>query len=125
MGTKNNPGVYDCLSSLAPDEPYFVLVAHDALAPSLIRSWAQSREHQIQAGVKPPSDMAKVAEAKRCAADMELWRANEINKSLQQPKTTPDARSEEQLIAAGEQAPPTPAAQPAEAPAEQPAAPKP
>ena len=31
MGTKNNPGDYDCHAAAKPDEPVFTLRAHDEL----------------------------------------------------------------------------------------------
>jgi len=40
MSTKNHPGHFDCLAKLAPDEPFFVLRAQDALAADLVEQWA-------------------------------------------------------------------------------------
>ena len=40
MGTKNNPGEFDCYTAAEPDEPLFVLRANDELAPNLVRFWA-------------------------------------------------------------------------------------
>lgn len=31
MGTKNNPGAFDCYANAEPDEPMFVLLARDLL----------------------------------------------------------------------------------------------
>ncbi len=67
MGTKNDPGPYDCLSKAEPDEPIFTLLARDPIAPATIRSWADRAE---AAGEKPE----KVQEARRCASQMEVWR---------------------------------------------------
>ena len=67
MGTKNNPGEYDCYANADPDEPMFVLLARDPLAPILVELWASLREHA--AGT--PS---KVKEARACALDMRKWR---------------------------------------------------
>ena len=33
MGTKNNPGQFDCYRNAEPDEPMFVLLARDERAP--------------------------------------------------------------------------------------------
>lgn len=44
VGTKNNPGKYDCLASASPNEPFFVLLGRDRMAPSLVEMWAQARE---------------------------------------------------------------------------------
>lgn len=37
MGTKNNPGRYDCYANAEPDEPMFVLLGHDRHAATLVR----------------------------------------------------------------------------------------
>jgi len=66
MGTKNNPGSFDCYANAAPDEPMFVLLARDRHAPLLVREWANIREEQKE-------NPAKVAEARKCAGDMEDW----------------------------------------------------
>ena len=66
MGTKNNPGEFDCYAKAHPDEPLFVLRANDPLAPALVGIWATLAEQQ---GVDP----VKVAEAKNCANAMAEW----------------------------------------------------
>lgn len=68
MGTKNNPGTYDCYDNAEPDEPMFILLARDLSAPGLVMQWAAYREAQ-------GADPAKVAEARECAAAMRRWRA--------------------------------------------------
>lgn len=67
MGTKNNPGEFDCWAAAEPDEPMFVLLARDRQAPMIIRHWARMREELGE-------DPAKVAEAMECADAMEMWR---------------------------------------------------
>lgn len=69
MGTKNNPGDYDCYENAGDDEPMFILLARDPRAPFLARKWAR---HAERAGKRPE----KVAEARRLANDMEEWRAD-------------------------------------------------
>lgn len=66
MGTKNNPGAFDCYAAAAPDEPMFVLLARDKHAPALVWLWSTLRELDSE-------DPAKVAEARQCAADMMTW----------------------------------------------------
>jgi len=68
MGTKNNPGQYDCYSKAEPDEPMFVLLARDPVAPILIRIWA------ILAGFMEGKSAAKLAEAEWCAKEMTKWK---------------------------------------------------
>lgn len=70
MGTKNEPGKYDCYNKLEPDEPYFVLMARDEYAPLLIRLWAAMRE------ADGDEDKTKVQEARDCAWSMTRWRLN-------------------------------------------------
>lgn len=66
MGSRNNPGVYDCFSKAHPDEPTFVLLGRDPQAPGLVRTWAKIRLGQGESA-------AKIAEALRCAKAMEAW----------------------------------------------------
>jgi hypothetical protein len=67
MGTKNNPGEYDCYAKAGPDEPMFVLLARDKHAATLVRLWALLKE---QDGENP----AKLVEALRCADQMQAWK---------------------------------------------------
>lgn len=72
MGTKNNPGEYDCYDKAAPDEPIFTLRANDPDAPDVVRFWAMKRSERA------PLDRAKVAEARQCAVEMENWRKQRL-----------------------------------------------
>ena len=69
MGTKNNPGKFDCYEKAEPDEPVFVLLARDPRAALLVRLWAELALTDGQ-----PSE--KVDEAFNCATNMEAWRSN-------------------------------------------------
>lgn len=66
MGTKNNPGHYDCYANADPDEPMFVLLGRDKHAAGLVRLWALLRQ---SAG----EDESKIAEALQCAEAMDEW----------------------------------------------------
>jgi hypothetical protein len=68
VGTKNNPGNFDCYTNAEPDEPMFILLARDIGAPALVDAWAAERE---RAGEDP----TKVKEAQDCADAMRRWRA--------------------------------------------------
>lgn len=68
MGTKKDPGKYDCYANAEEDEPMFVLLARDERAPALVEAWAHASEKK---GTAPE----KVAEARKCAKDMRAWRA--------------------------------------------------
>ena len=66
MGTKNDPGVFDCYANAEPDEPMFVLLGRDKHAPTLVWLWAVLRELDGE-------NEAKVAEARTCASHMISW----------------------------------------------------
>ncbi len=68
MGTKSDPGTYDCWAKALPDEPVFVFLGRDVHAPDAIRLWADLREQE-----EGPSD--KVDEARALADGMERWAA--------------------------------------------------
>jgi hypothetical protein len=76
MGTKLNPGTFDCYANALPDEPMFILLARDQAAPGLVRKWARKRLVEIVAGIRPDSDFAQIDEAYACAEAMEQWRRN-------------------------------------------------
>ena len=69
MGTKNNPGMFDCYQAADPDEPMFVLLGRDRHAPTLVWLWATLRELDGE-------NEAKVAEARTCSAEMLKWAAD-------------------------------------------------
>lgn len=69
MGTKAEPGEFDCYAKAKDDEPMFILLARDPLAPRVVREWVRQRE--MQAGhVTDP----KAVEALACADAMSDWR---------------------------------------------------
>lgn len=67
MGTKANPGRFDCYDNAEPDEPMFVLLARDRHAPALVRLWAELR-------LADEGNTPQVTEAFMCAGNMEAWR---------------------------------------------------
>lgn len=89
MGTKEEPGEYDCYAKLAPDEPHFTLRAKDPAAPYLVRMWSESRRGDrsmvmglASAMLSDPDVLAlvssdgyeKLREAFFCADAMRDWR---------------------------------------------------
>jgi hypothetical protein len=68
MGTKNQPGKFDCYEKAEPDEPMFVLLGRDPCAPILIEFWVDLRKHMGE-------DQEKLAEAVDCAAHCYEWLA--------------------------------------------------
>jgi hypothetical protein len=85
MGTKENPGAYDCLGAAAPDEPTFTLVARDPHAPAAVELWALQRLEAIAQGDYPRADLDKVAEALDCADAMRAWRHEKRRGAMTQP----------------------------------------
>jgi len=75
MGTKTNPGPYDCLAAAGDDEPVFILLARDANAPAAVIAWAMGRLQSIARIARPIADVDQVAEALGLARQMLAWRA--------------------------------------------------
>lgn len=85
MGTKNQPGNFDCYANAEPDEPMFVLLARDPDAPALVVAWAEARRARGE-------NEAKVFEALQCAANMREWRARNRPKARQVPEDHVEAK---------------------------------
>ena len=68
MGTKNNPGQFDCYAKAAPDEPIFILRSSDPIAPMLVELWADIVKLN---GSQPDK---KIQEALKCAEDMKKYK---------------------------------------------------
>lgn len=90
MGTKNNPGKFDCYANADPDEPMFVLLGRDCLASHLVSIWSKIRmgdmeaasvvfldllaKHAVAYGIEP--DVDKASEAMDCSLAMfKFWHA--------------------------------------------------
>jgi len=67
MGTKNNPGAFDCYANAEPDEPMFILLGRDRSAPYVVAFWAMIREKTH------PDEPVKIQDAKDCAKAMTAW----------------------------------------------------
>lgn len=86
MGTKRNPGDFDCYANAEPDEPMFVLLGRDPLAPALVELWRAIRVGDSGAAAKATQALitsgdwaknkftdAKMNEAAECANAMRAW----------------------------------------------------
>ncbi len=80
MGTKNNPGKFDCYNNALPDEPMFVLLARDPDFNYYVQKWAKRRIRDILCGERPNSDMEMVNEAYSCAVEGQNWRKKNLGK---------------------------------------------
>ena len=85
MGTKNNPGEFDCYAHAQPDEPMFILLGRDASAAHLVEEWADMREEDVRWGRKPVSDMAMVKESRQCAKAMREFHARREARKNERP----------------------------------------
>ena len=74
MGTKNNPGKFDCYANALPDEPMFILLARDPSFFKLVSDWARERNNAVQCGDRPLADYDMVTEASQCALEGQTWR---------------------------------------------------
>lgn len=88
MGTRLNPGQFDCHAAALDDEPQFTLLARDPLAGFLTSIWSHVRMGDFEAAgvvfdtmiqrvgvnyaVDP--DVDKASEALGCAMAMFAWR---------------------------------------------------
>lgn len=66
MARKKVEAVTGCFARAQDNEPLFVLRATDALAPAVVRTWADVAESK---GTPP----TKIAEARQLADEMEIW----------------------------------------------------
>ncbi len=74
MGTRRNPGRFDCYLNAKEDEPMFILLARDPIAPLIIELWCFYRSLLVWSKIKPKTDLEMVAEARMCAEEMTKWR---------------------------------------------------
>ena len=72
MGSKNNAGKYDCYAKAKDDEPMFILLARDPLAPMIVEEWARWEENRLGHNTE------KIQEAKNCANEMRIWRKTNV-----------------------------------------------
>ncbi len=66
-------GATGCLAKAADDEPIFVLRAQDALAPMIVKAWAE-------AALKVGVPVEKIQEAVQLADQMTDWQATNHTK---------------------------------------------
>jgi hypothetical protein len=88
MGTKRNPGKYDCYDRAQPDEPMFILLGRDRMAGQLVSMWVTGAELRLSTMIEEAKtkgatqadietnegflwEYEKIQEAKRCATAMQ------------------------------------------------------
>lgn len=67
MATKRNPGKFDCYENADPDEPMFVLLGRDPVAPILVDLWVKIRQELTC------TEPEKLAEAQACGLSLTRW----------------------------------------------------
>ena len=101
MGTKNDPGPYDCHTKALDDEPLFTAIARDWRAPFIVEAWAamyvgdfagahevisEARrafmEDQEKQSAARYYDRGKSVEAQQCAQLMRAWRSERTEAEL-------------------------------------------
>ena len=85
MGTKNQPGEFDCHGAAHGDEPIFTLRADDEQAPEVVVDWIKARLfREFLAGrlelVDEDRDR-KLKQASECEMDMRAWKAETLDPS--------------------------------------------
>jgi hypothetical protein len=83
ISTLETPGEFDVLTSLRPNEPYFVLVGRDKLAPPQVLSWAMNnRERALKDYGAGNITQAKLDEELRKSTQAEeiAWAMQEYKK---------------------------------------------
>lgn len=74
MGTKNNPGLFDCYNNVLPDEESFTVLARDPDFAAVVEFWAQRRLMRIHKKECPITDAVMIAEAQQTAQKGIQWR---------------------------------------------------
>lgn len=112
MGTRNNPGKFDCYDKAEPDEPIFVLLGRDPQAAHLVSIWSKLRAGDVKAAdhvyhhlrqmiifdaeyPRPgTTDMEKSMEAMDCSLAMFFFReARVANQSVKAQGDTPQGNA--------------------------------
>lgn len=76
MGTKLEPGKYDCDAKAVDDEPKFTLLARDRLFVPLVERWAHERALEIDADIRAdtPAEREQIDEAMDVVQQALAWR---------------------------------------------------
>jgi hypothetical protein len=83
MGTKKNPGKFDCYANAKDDEPMFILLGRDPAAACIVRCWIALRNHLENCGAIQKNEQQTI-EALELADKLEqyardLGKGNQVN----------------------------------------------
>lgn len=77
MGTKNNPGNFNCYAAAMPDEPIFILMGRDPAAPVAMEFWIEERQRLGKA--VDQDDLDKIEENRTLQGAFRRWREQNLN----------------------------------------------
>jgi hypothetical protein len=77
MGTKTNPGKFNCYAAALPDEEVFTVLGRDPALPATIRFWMGERARLGKA--VEPDDVERLGEAGIIADRAAAWREKHLN----------------------------------------------
>ena len=80
MGTKNKPGRFDCYANAEPDEPMFVLLGRDPIAPLLVDLWARLKG-ELDGYGPDGHGTEKMSEARQCSNAMTQWKTDPLSQA--------------------------------------------
>ena len=63
-----------CIAKAMDDEPAFILLARDPLAPALVRLWATFRRLEVASGARDAKELDQIGAAELEAERMAIWR---------------------------------------------------
>lgn len=85
--TLADPGPFDGLAKLRPNEPFFPLMGRDPFAPELVRKWADMQRTHVRTNITD-SDHAKVELLKATEADQISWDMDAYRKGERRQEAT-------------------------------------
>ncbi len=79
MGSKLEPGSFDCYAAAMLDEPMFILLARDDSAPDMLRNWADRRRKAVIAILSDDPDLMnpQMEPQPKDSKAWKLWRERE------------------------------------------------
>lgn len=96
INTLDTPGEFDALRMLRPDEPYFLLLGRDRLAPQLVQKWADDNRERAQAehregkigDDKLERELRKSSEAEAIGWGMQEFKAGDMRRKVADEPTS-------------------------------------
>ena len=77
MGTRNNPGAFNCYAAALPDEEIFTVLARDPAMPATILFWVGERSRLGK--IETEEDCIRLEQATEIARKARKWRQDNLN----------------------------------------------